>query len=136
MAYRGVWIYLMNQTQGNLSLTSQKIGTGKWVVNMPTTIAPGQLVVGEASSRSLAVTSCSGSFSYQLPDNQTSLNVNFDIALSGANSGGLTLSGGGASNYSAGEYTSKTYTTPTTFPSSPDFPSVYFKIALANSGSG
>ena len=136
MAYFGVWIYLKNQTQGTMTKTADPISSGKWVTNMPTTLAANSSFTGQATSRSGAVASCSGSVTYQLPDGTTLATITFDIPPVAANGGGMTLSGVGANNYVGGEYTSSSCTTPTTFPSSGDNVRVYFKVALATGAGG
>ncbi|MEZ2219729.1 hypothetical protein [Rhizobium sp. RCC_161_2] len=121
-----------NTTSGILTLNSNNLSWGKWGNNPPTQIASGQTATFYAEGAKGSATGTQGSVVYYFSDNQTYLTINFDIPYTGANSGGLNMSGPGMSNYSAQE-TDDGYVNVVSFPSSGSSVTAYFAIGLATS---
>ena len=121
-----------NTSGGILTLNSNSLSWGKWGANPPTQIASGQTVNFYAEGAKGSATGTQGSVVYYFSDNQTYLTINFDIPYTGANSGGLNMSGPGMSNYSAQE-TDDGYVNVVSFPSSGSSVTTYFAIGLATS---
>jgi hypothetical protein len=125
-------INIQNTTGGLMSLSSSPLSWGKWNSSPVAQIKNGTQSSCQAMGAKGSATGTQGSVTYQLPDNQTSITINFDIPYSGSNGGGLSISGPGASTYSAQE-TDSGYVNVVSFPTSGDAPTVYFAIGLATS---
>ena len=130
----GIRIQLKNRfvktqnTTGLITKQSDDLKWGKWSVDMPTQIKAGGDDYGIAEGRKATGTGTEGSVVYMLPDNATTIKISFDIPYSGANTGGMTMTGPNASNYVARE-TTDNYETRVGFPNGTK-PTAYFIVGL------
>jgi hypothetical protein len=124
-------MYVRNTTGGTLTQTSSGLTWGNWATSPQTQIATGQTVYFNAEGAKGSATGTQGSVTYMFSDNATTFTISFDIPYSSANSGGLTLAGTGASNYTAQE-TDNSYNVVISFPSTGKAPTVYFAIGAAS----
>ncbi len=127
---RNCTMYIKNTTSGTMSKTSDNLSWGKWSTSPPTQIASGATISFKAEGAKDSATGTEGSVTYLLPDNETSITINFDVPYSSANSGGMNIQGPGVSNYSAQE-TGSNYTNPASFPNSGNEITVYFAVGDA-----
>lgn len=123
--------YLRNDTGAAITNTGSPLSWGKWQTSPPTQIDSGTTAHFKASGRANSATGTEGSVTYQLPDNLTSITINFDIPYSGANTGGMVMTGSGASMYCANE-TDSSYTKIVSFPTSGS-PTTYWEVATTGS---
>jgi hypothetical protein len=126
----GIDIYLKNLNKLAITKQSDDLKWGKWDKNMPTQIAGNEIAHGTALGRKATGTGTQGSVVYMLPDNATTIKISFDIPYTGANTGSMTMTGAGTSDYIARE-TADGYENVVTFPGSGSKPSTYFMVGPA-----
>jgi hypothetical protein len=125
-------IHFRNRTGNVITLQGSGLSWGKWPTSPPTQIANGSDGFFHACGAKGSATGTEGWVTYTLPDNATTATINFDIPYSSANSGGMSMSGTGMSQYSGNQYDSS-FTNIVSFPTSGNGIEVYFMVALQQS---
>lgn len=122
-------MFVNNKTGAVMSLTDSGLDYGKWTISPPPQINTGTVAEFKAEGAKGSATGTTGSVTYTLGDNATTIKISFSIPYSGDNTGGLTMGGASPSNYTA-EETDSAYATPQSFPATDHVVEAYFLIGV------